>query len=417
MKRPIAISLSPNTELDDILLSISVLLRPWIWFSKGSVKVLENEFAAIFGDEYKAIAVNSGRSALYLILNAIGAGKGDEVCLQAFTCVAVPNSVIWNGAKPVYIDIGSNYNMDYKDLKEKLGENTRAIIVQHTFGIPTDMENIIKIAKIKNIKIIEDCAHSLGGVYNKKKLGTFGDISFFSFGRDKVLSSVFGGIILCKDKKLYVKLSDMVNEMDNPTPFWVVQQILHPILFYIILPLYFLGFGKVTLGKLLLVFLQKIKMLSLPIYDEEKKGIKPDVFPKKMPGGLAILATHQLQKLEKFNKIRREIAELYFKSLKESDFSLPMKIPGAVWLRFPLRHKNASEIVDFSRKMRVLLGNWYKGVVQPMRQLTTIGYELGSCPKAEKISTEILNLPTYPTMNNKDARKIIEILNSWEAIK
>src|SRR3990172_6688734 len=102
MNRPIAISLSPNSQKDDVLLALKVFLSPWRWRDEKEVGLLVNKFVSFFGENYQAFAVNAGRSAEYLILKALGIGKGDEVIVQAFTCVAVPNSVLWIGARPIY---------------------------------------------------------------------------------------------------------------------------------------------------------------------------------------------------------------------------------------------------------------------------------------------------------------------------
>ena len=310
MKRPIAISLSPNTQKDDVLLALKTLFTPIKWFDFRETEKLENEFAKYFGKEYKAMAVNSGRSAEYLILKALGIQEGDKVAVQALTCVAAVNPILWNEAKPIFIDVDDTYNMDPNDLEKKVSENTRAIIVQHTFGVPTDF-NKIKIVTQKHCKkfkkkvyIIEDCAVSLGAKYHKKKVGTLSDVSFFSFGRDKVISSVFGGMILCKDEKLYENIKKERDELLYPSFFWVTQQLLHPILFSVILPLYNFGFGKFTVGKMLMFILQKTGFLSRAVYSKEKIGLKPKHFPGKMPGGLSILAINQLKKLDNYNKIR-----------------------------------------------------------------------------------------------------------------
>src|SRR3989344_584795 len=153
MSRPIAISLSPNAERDDVFLSLKLLFSPIQWFNFRDTEKLETEFAKYFGKGYKALAVNSGRNALYLILKTLGIGFGDEVALQALTCVAVPNSILWLKGRPLYIDVDNSLNMDPKDLNEKISERTKAIIVQHTFGIPADMEKILKIAEKRKIPV------------------------------------------------------------------------------------------------------------------------------------------------------------------------------------------------------------------------------------------------------------------------
>src|SRR3989344_2421159 len=122
-KRPILISLSPNAGNDDILLALKILMSPFTWFESGAVNELESEFSNRFGKSYKTLAVNSGRSALYLILKAMGIKEGDEVALQALTCVAVPNAVLWLGAIPIYIDIDETLGMDPINLSNKLTRN------------------------------------------------------------------------------------------------------------------------------------------------------------------------------------------------------------------------------------------------------------------------------------------------------
>ncbi len=414
MNRPIAISLSPNLEKDDVLLTLKLLFSPITWFNFRKTERLEREFARHFGKEYGAVAVNSGRSALYLILKALGVGGGSEVALQALTCVAVPNSILWLNGRPKYVDIDNSFNLSPKDLSEKLSEKTKAIIVQHTFGIPADIGEIIKIAKRRKIMVIEDCALALGATFNKKLLGTFGDISFFSFGRDKVISSVFGGMILCKNKKMYEKLLDVRDELDYPGPRWLVQQLLHPILFSIILPLYQIGIGKLTIGKVMIFLLQTFSVLSKPVYKDEEYGKRPKYFPAKMPGALAELALSQLKKLDIFNNHRKNIAKIYFRLLRKTNFKVPQNKKGTIWIRFPLVTDKAADIIKCAKKKGVLLGDWYKDVVVPVEDLSFVEYERGSCPNAQKIAGKIVNLPTYPTLSEDEAKEVVRLIKSCQ---
>lgn len=412
MRRPIAISLSPNMEKDDVLLAVKILFSPINWFNFRNTEKLESEFASYFGPSFHALALNSGRSAEYLILKTLGIKAGDEVVIQALTCVAVPNSVLWLGARPIYVDVDNTLNMDFKDLHEKISENTRAVIVQNSFGVPAKIDKIQKAVgqKRREIVIIEDCALSLGATYKGKKVGTLGKVAFFSLGRDKVISSIFGGIILTKDKNLYEKLKIERDELLYPSPFWVVQQLFHPIVFSAALPLYNFGVGKFTLGKLIIFIFQKLRLISKAIYEEEKLGIKPRQFPAKLPGGLSTLALNQFAKLLRFNKKRLSIADYYFRNLKTELVKLPNKTSGAIWVRFPLITKKAKKIIDYAKKQKVLLGDWYKDVVVPVNDLSLAEYVKGSCPNAERLSGNILNLPTYPTMHLKDKDKVIQLI-------
>lgn len=407
MIRPIAISLSPNTELDDVKLATKALFSPNKWLDPSAVKKLENEFAKMFGGR-AVFAVNSGRGAEYLILKALGIGKGDEVAIQAFTCVVVPNAILRTGAKPIYVDIGDDYNIDPSDLEKKITKNTKAVIVQHTFGLPAEMNQIKQLAKKKKILVIEDCAHCLGGKYKNSLLGTIGDVSFFSFGRDKMISSVFGGMILCSKKTFCKKLKKEAANLTNPPKFWIIQQLLHPIIFSaFVLPLY-----NLVLGRVILVLAQKAKILSKAVLEIEQECKWPDVFPRKMPSALSILAHNQLKKLAKFNKKRKRAAKIYYSALKDTDFILPPKTNQPL-LRFPVRHKKAKSLYQYAKNHGVLLGNWYDNVVAPCQNLESVGYKAGSCPNAELFSKTVLNLPTYPVMHTREIYKVVDLIKRW----
>lgn len=396
MLNPIHIGLSPNLRTSDSLLALRLIFQPWRWKLGREVTKLENWFKKYLGVKY-AVALNSGRSAQYLILKGLRIKKGEEVLLQAFTCVAVPNSILWIGAKPVFVDIEKDsFNMDPVDLEGKLTPQSRAIIVQHTFGIPAKIEEILKIAKEHNLFVIEDCAHVV-----KKDIK--GEAAFFSFGRDKAVSSVFGGLAVTNNEELGRSLQEFQKNLKYPSHFWIFQQILHPIASFFILPLYnFLG-----LGKMILVLFQKLHLLSFPVYQEEKIGEKPKVFPVKFPNALAMLALNQLKNLEEFNKKRIGITKIYQERLKD----LPIKLPTVElsFLRYPILIEKAEELRKFAKRRGIILGDWYSSVIDPKGvDLTKVGYQRGSCPVAEKTAREVVNLPTYPRMSEDNIYKVIK---------
>jgi len=408
MPKPIIISLSPNVESDDVRLALQTLLSPGKWFDRNEVEQLEQEFARLFGDGYQAIAINSGRSAQYLILRALGLSKTDQVLLQAFTCIAVPNAVLWVGAQPVFADIDESYNLDPQSVRKSITPETKALIAQHTFGIPADMQALRQIANEYHLVLIEDCCHSLGATYQDRPVGTWGDVAFFSFGRDKILSSVFGGMILCRDLKLTERLRQMRDALAPPSAGWVAQQLFHPVVLSLIIPLY-----NLVIGKALLVLLQKLHLLSKAVYDAEKLTQQPSVFPRQMPGGLARLARHQLRKLSRFNQHRRRLAELYFESLPGLSIKLPPKSQGSAWLRFPIQHPQRDSLLAYAKQRGVLLGDWYNSPIVPTRDPTIAGYKIGSCPNVEALAATVINLPTYPVLTENQARKVADLVCEW----
>ncbi|MBI2622159.1 aminotransferase class I/II-fold pyridoxal phosphate-dependent enzyme, partial [Candidatus Microgenomates bacterium] len=356
-----------------------------------------------------AISFDSGRSAQYTILSALGIGKGDEVLVQAFTCVAVPNSVLRTGAKPIYVDIAKNsYNMSPEDLVKKINKNSKAIIIQHTFGQAAKIKEICQIAKKHKLVLIEDCAHGMGASVNSQKLGTFGEVAFFSFGRDKVVSSVFGGMVVTRDKRIGERVKEFQKNLAYPSVFWIVQQLLHPIFFSIILPTY----NFFNLGKVILKVSQALHLLGKPVAEMEKKGQRPKFYPRKLPNSLARLALVQLGRLESFNKKRKVIAAVYAKEL-----SIKIKDQD-IHVRFPLLVNRRDELLKSAKSRGILLGDWYSHVVDPKGvDLTKIGYAFGSCPMAEQSATKIINLPTYPRMSVNDVRKVVRIVKDYASDK
>lgn len=408
---PIAISLSPNTQRDDVWQTVKTLLQPWVWREGKEMKKIEEWFEKYFGVE-TAVSFNSGRSALYALLKSFNIGRGDEVLLQAFTCVAAVEPVIWAGAKPVFVDIDESLNIDPKLIAGPISLKTKAIIVQHTFGIPAQINLIKKIAQKYKLILIEDCAHALGATIGGRKIGTFGHAAFFSFGRDKVISSVFGGIAIINGKLKIEngKLRKFQQKIEYPNYFWIFQQLLHPITFALILPLYNIGIGKIILATL-----QKLNLLSKPVSFEELNGDKPDIFPAKYPNALARLLLSQLSKLHTFNKKRCEITSYYFKELEDHyGLKLPIRTEGAIYLRFNIEMSKSEMLFIVAKKHHVILGNWYKNIIDPIGvRLEKIGYKIGLCPKAEKAAQRSINLPTYPRLSNGDLNYIIELIKKY----
>ncbi|MDO8436422.1 MAG: aminotransferase class I/II-fold pyridoxal phosphate-dependent enzyme [bacterium] len=436
--KPISISLSPNTEKDDIWLAFKLLFQPWRWrsdrYEAGPRSPvihrveIEEEFEKYLGVKY-AVSFNSGRSALMAILDSLNFDKGSEILLQAFTCNAAVNPIIWSGFKPVYVDCNEKtFNIDIEDLKRKItlrlgsGQAPKAVIVQHTFGLPADIDEILKICQENSLILIEDCAHSLGAEYGSinssqaknKKVGTFGKAAFFSFSRDKIISSVYGGMAVTDEDKLARKLKEYQEKIGYPSCFWIFQQLLHPVLMnWLILPTYSI------LGKYILVLFQKFHILSKAVHWKEKRGGKPGYFPKRMPEALAILALNQFKKLERFNRHRKEIALFYYdeiiKKCPKFIEGLPLNPEDRknIFLRFAIKHPRAHEIIKKAWKQNFLIGDWYTTPIAPYdTQLDKLQYKLGSCPKAEKLSKETLNLPTHINILKKEAKLVTEFLKN-----
>lgn len=153
-----------------------------------------------------AIAVSSGTSALHLALLALKIGQGDEVIIPSYACVALLHAVHYTGASPVPCDIDPDtLNPSARDIRPLLSRRTRAIIVTHSFGFPADLQEIMGIG----VPVIEDCAQSLGALYRGRAVGSYGQISVFSFYATKVICAGEGGMICTNNGRLALRLRDL----------------------------------------------------------------------------------------------------------------------------------------------------------------------------------------------------------------
>lgn len=178
----------------------------WI-SSKGKyINKFESKFAEFINVNY-ATTVSNGTVALHLAMVALNLGPGDEVIVPTLTYIASVNSITYTGSKPVFVDsLQGTWQVDPKDIEKKITTKTKAIMVVHLYGHPCDMEEIMRIAKKHNLLVIEDCAEAFGSEYNGKHVGTFGNISTFSFFGNKTITTGEGGMVVTNDKVIFNRL-------------------------------------------------------------------------------------------------------------------------------------------------------------------------------------------------------------------
>lgn len=181
--------------------------RPFRWYGRGDqppmkVATFEKEFAARMQTKY-ALAVTSGTAALEAAMAALQIGPGDEVIIPAWTWHSSASCVIRAGALPVFAEIDESFNLDPTDIERRITPQTKVIMAVHLQGCPADMDRIIPIARKHNIKLLEDCAQSVGGSYKGKPLGSMGDISIFSHQLNKTISAGEGGSVITNDPVLF----------------------------------------------------------------------------------------------------------------------------------------------------------------------------------------------------------------------
>jgi perosamine synthetase len=174
----------------------------WISSDGPFIKIFEQKFAKRMGRKY-GIAVTNGTAAIDAAVDALGIGPGDEVILPAFTIISCILQIVRSGARPVLVDSDPlTWNMDVTQIENKITRRTKAIMVVHVYGLPVDMDPVVKICKKYNLKLIEDAAEVIGQTYKGKPCGSFGDISTVSFYPNKHITTGEGGMILTDNKNL-----------------------------------------------------------------------------------------------------------------------------------------------------------------------------------------------------------------------
>ena len=175
------------------------------------VEDFEKKFAKRVKRKF-AISVSNGTAALQLAFESLNIKKNEEVILPSFTIISCILPVIRSGAKPILVDSDPiTWNMDVNEIEKKINSKTRAIIAPHIYGLPIDMDPLLKIAKKYNLKVIEDAAEALGLKYKTRECGSFGDVSTFSFYANKHITTGEGGMIVTDNKQIAEKCRSLRN--------------------------------------------------------------------------------------------------------------------------------------------------------------------------------------------------------------
>ncbi len=327
-------------------------------FSGNITEKFENKFAEYVGRKY-AIMTNSGTSALHLALLALNIKEKDEVICPSYTCVALLNAISYVKAEAKLVDcnfdvLRGDFNMSLIDLKNKISQKTKAIIVPHMFGFPAEIEKIVSF----NIPIIEDATQSLGGDYLSKKLGSYGAISIFSLHSSKMITTGTGGIFATDSEELFKKAK-------------------------------FFGDYEAAIVS------QRLK--------------KPDgyniQYNYKVSDLNAYLGISQLNQLNQFVKKRKNIASVYGRLLK-GVAKLPVLYKENIFWRYAIEiNKNPIEIVKEAAKYEIEIG---RGVYPPIHQYLKMNDEL--FPNTKKAISSLIVLPIYPSLTNKEINYLIKVL-------
>jgi len=354
---PIAKPIIADDEIEEV---VKVLKSGFI--AQGpKVAEFEQKFADYVGVEHAA-ASSSGTTALHLALLAAGVKPGDEVITTPFTFAATGNSVLYVGAKPVFVDIDRDtYNMDPEKIEEAVTENTKVVMPVHLYGQPADMGPINEIAKEHDLTVVEDAAQAHGATYKGKKTGSLGDMGCFSFYPTKNMTTSEGGMVTTNNQEMaeMVRILRAHGESERYT--------------------------HVTLG-----------------------------YNFRMTDIAAAIGVVQLKKLEKFNEQRISNANYLSEKIDGiNGIKPPYVVPDVkhVFHQYTVRVENnkRNELKEFLNKNGVGTGIHYPKPIYQQKLYKELGFT-AACPEAEAASMEVLSLPVHPSLETEDLDRIVSVL-------
>lgn len=340
-------------------------------------KYLEFEKAvAKFAGVKYAVAVNSGTSGLHLIIRALGVKDGDEVITTPFSFISSANCILYEKAKPVFVDIKSDtFNIDVSKIEEKITEKTKAILAVDIFSHPADWDELKRIAKKHKLYLIEDSAEALGSEYRGKKCGSLGDAGVFAFYPNKQITTGEGGIILTNNEKIAEFCRSSANQG-----------------------------RKVENGR----WLEHIRLGYNYRLDEMSCAM-----------GIA-----QMKRIKEILKKRARVAELYDKKLKDiKELEIPYIKPENKLSRFvyvvklskSVAGRKRDEVIKKMAKRGIRCSDYFQTIhLQPFYK-KDFGYKEGDFPIAENISKRTLALPFFNNLAEKEIDFVVK--NLKEAIK
>lgn len=361
----------------------------------------ERQFAVHCGAAH-GISFGAGRMALYAILRALDIGPGDEVIIPAFTCVVVPNALLYCGARPIYVDIEPHFfNVDVSKVEAAITPRTRALYAQHTFGVPCDVDALREIGRRHDLPVIEDAAHALGAAYKGQLAGSLTEVAFFSTDHSKVINTHLGGMAVTNDDALAARL----RKMQGDAAFLDRKTTRHLILSFL---LEYLCFAPRTLwlGRTVHAVLDRLGILFF--FRDELQTTKPTEYPYpcRLSSAQAQLGVSQLGALQHNLTHRRQIATwleeiVGWYGLYAGEFN------DSTWLRYSFLVEDRAKFEASFRK-NFDLGIWFTSVVAGRTtSLEAVGYELGSCPVAEHVVRHVVNFPTHNKVSQDMIRKVV----------
>src|SRR5260370_19722293 len=316
--------LGGTTTWGDCLLGLRFLADPEHLNEGAAIAAYERAFAHTIGVRYAA-AFCAGRVGFYGLLRALGIGSGDEVLLQVPTHIVVANAIRYTGARPVYVDCRlDSYNMDLELAERPITSATRVLLLQHTFGIPADLDKAVALAKRHGLIVIEDCVHSLGARYAGRPGGSFGHAAFFSTEEAKTIPSTIRRVVVTDDPELAAQLQAFQAACARPSSSLTARYVLKLVLYHLVTqPNLHRGFRAIyeRVGRR--------HPLPRPTTPTELPGLRPAAYEQRLGNAQAALALRQLHRLESNVRHRALVAAAYRDRLSPLRWQAPAIPPWA----------------------------------------------------------------------------------------
>ncbi len=329
------------------------------------VKSFENEFADYLGSNY-ARAVSNGTAALDVALKSLDIGPGDEVITSPFSFIASSNSILFQGAKPVFSDIDEHtYNLDPDAVLDKINDRTKAILVVHLFGHPADMGAFQDIAEDHDLHLVEDACQSHGAEYDGMKVGAIGDLGTFSFYPTKNMTTGEGGMVTMNDDELARK-AHLIRDHGQS------EKYTHDMLGY------------------------NLRMTNIA----------------------AAIGRNQLRNLDGWNEKRIRNAEMLTEGISEIDGLTPPVVEDGVkhvYHQYVIRVEDdyplsRKELMSGLRKEGIGSAVHYPMPITEQPLYRDNGYSSSEYPVAKEAAERVLSLPVHPSVTEDDVKKILETL-------
>jgi len=329
------------------------------------VKKFEEKFANYSDTEY-GIATSSGTTALDVAVKALEIEEGDKIITTPFTFIASSNSILYSKADPIFADVKEDtYNIDPDSIRSLLKEHpdTKALLIVHLFGLPCDMDEIMEIVNEHNLLLIEDSAQAHGATYKGRKVGSFGEVSAFSFYPTKNMTTSEGGIVLTDDDDIMERARLLVN---HGSP----QKYHHDILGY------------------------NYRMTNIS----------------------AAIGLVQFKKLDQFNEQRQKNAEKLTDGLSDLDWLETPVFPDDrehVFHQYTIKTDLRDELLDYLKENEIGYGIHYPMPAYEQSLYQKLGYKDIRCPVTERLCDQVVSLPVHPALSEEDINYIIEKLRDF----